>query len=213
MKYTIALAALTAAVSSMPTPPKPVLMNAGPFSLQIAAPGTALHDQYININPTKNVANGKVMAVAAVSKTPSQRFEIAYESTENGRLVYTPEATPDACKFFLCPSPGTPAGYDKNFGPVEYVRDNMRAMFFSPGSAPTSSSAANGPSDSADDSLKVWTDFQIDYEGFLTLGGESSWWVCPTTYPLGEGDKYMNLWWANGSVSDDRCKQVKVQRA
>ncbi|KAF3908348.1 hypothetical protein AA313_de0208707 [Arthrobotrys entomopaga] len=212
MKYTIVLVALTAVVSSLPTPATPEIMNAGPFSLRIAAPGSAVHGQYININPTKNVANGKVLAAAVTSKTPSQRFEITYESTEKGRLVYTPEATPDACKFFLCPSQGIPAGYDKSFGPVEYVRDNMRAMFFPSGSAPAGSSATNGPSDSPEDSLKVWTDFTFDYEGFLTLGGESSWWVCPTTYPLGQGEK-LNLWWANGSVSDDRCQQVKVQRA
>ncbi|KAF3904710.1 hypothetical protein ABW20_dc0100015 [Dactylellina cionopaga] len=214
MKYAVVLTALTAAVSSLPTPQLPQLINAGPFSLQLDAPGTDLHELYISIQPTPvNPENNKALAITTTSKTPNARFEIAYNHPsedprvpQHGKLVYTPGESPEECKFFLCPSKSTPAGFDENFGPVEYVRDNMKAVFFSPPAAEAAPAPKNGP-------LNVWNDFQLDFLGFLTLDGQSNWWACPTRYPLGQKETYTSVWWAEGSVSDDRCRKVKVRRA
>ncbi|EPS36302.1 hypothetical protein H072_10177 [Dactylellina haptotyla CBS 200.50] len=225
MKYTIALAALTAVASSLPTPQLPQIINAGPFSLQIAAPGSDLHELFIEILPTpRNSENGKILAITSASKTPNERFELQYNKPvedprvpQFGRLIYTPEATPETCKFFLCPTQATPAGYDQDFGPTEYVRDNMRAMFFSPGPASPALSAPppNGQTLDAPkgDQLQIWTDFQIDFNGFLILNGKSSWYACPTKYPLESSEVYTSIWWSEGSVSDTRCQKIKVRRA
>ncbi|KAJ6258287.1 hypothetical protein Dda_7208 [Drechslerella dactyloides] len=227
MKYFIAVAALAATASSMPLTP-PQMINAGPFSLRVEAPGTEFHELFIEINPTApNPANNKPLAITTTSKTPSPRFQVAYnnpaempESPRSGQLIYTPGDSANECDFFSCPPQPLPAGYDSQFGPVEYVRDNMRVMFFSP--APAAPAALSAPPQSNDAEpeikpptlpLKVWTEFEVDYNGFIILNGKSSWYLCPTQYPLVHKKVYTSLWWAEGTVSDERCKEVKIRRA
>ncbi|KAF3905133.1 hypothetical protein ABW21_db0205953 [Orbilia brochopaga] len=228
MKYSIAIAALAASVSSMPLTIPPKMINAGPFSLKVVAPGTEYHELFIEINPTApNPANNKPLAITTTSKTPSARFEIAYNdpaempnSPRTGQLIYTPGDSANECEFFSCPPQPLPAGYDLQFGPVEYVRDNMRVMFFSPPPPAVAAFAAAAPPNEAQPEIKPptlpltpWTGFEVDFEGFITMDGKSSWWICPTQYPLVQKTVYTSLWWAEGAVSDQRCKEVKVKRA
>ncbi|KAK6346633.1 hypothetical protein TWF696_006753 [Orbilia brochopaga] len=225
MKYSIAIAALAASVSSMPLNASPKTDNAGPFSLMIDAPGTDFHKLFIEINPTApNPANNKPLAITTTSMTPSPRFQVAFsdpaESPRSGRLIYTPGDSADECQFFSCPPQPLPAGYDAQFGPVEYVRDNMRVMFFSPPPPAVAAFSATVPPNEAEPEIKpptlplqVWTDFEVDSNDFITLNGRSSWYICPTRYPLVHKTVYTSLWWAEGAVSDDRCRQVKIKRA
>ncbi|KAK6337038.1 hypothetical protein TWF718_009823 [Orbilia javanica] len=225
MKYSIVLAALTAAVSSLPTPPIPGFINAGPFSLQLDAPDTDLHELYLTIQPSPaNPDNGKILAITATSAQANPHFEITYNDPNvdprfppHGRLIYTPGSMPEECKFFLCPKGPVSAGYDEAFGPREYVRNNMKALFFPPSPAAVAPSAPAPPTEESEtpkgEPLKTWSDFQLDYLGYLTLNGESNWWACPTNYPLGHENTYTSVWWADGMVTDDRCTRVKVKRA
>ncbi|KAK6343583.1 hypothetical protein TWF730_011173 [Orbilia blumenaviensis] len=224
MKYSIVLAALTAAVSSLPTPQLPPLINAGPFSLQLVAPGTELDGKFLTLRPTPaNPENGKVLAITATSQDPNPHFDLTYNDPNidprfppAGRLIYTPGAAPEECKFFLCPKGPVSAGYDEAFGPREYVRNNMKALFFPPSPSTAAPSAPEPPVEGGETSngepLKTWSDFQLDFLGYLTLNGVSNWWACPTKYPQGQDNIYTSVWWADGSVSDEKCTSVRVKR-
>ncbi|KAF3937397.1 hypothetical protein ABW19_dt0206474 [Dactylella cylindrospora] len=220
MKYSIVLAAIAATVSSIPTPPQQI--NAGPFSLKLEAPGTEYHGLFISLHPTSSHEsnNHKSLAITSTSKTPSPRFEITYNHPAedprippHGKLIYTPGSTPEECKFFSCPPKAIPAGYDEQFGPVEYVRNNMRAVFFPAAGDASLVRTAVGTPKNVEEQVKVWADFQLDFSGYLTLNGKSNWWSCPTKYPFEAEKTYSSIWWADGAVSDDRCKPVKVRRA